>query len=294
VKTQMMYSRFSIGCCRFLVLALFCVVGTDQGSATTDIVKGVEGKSESEVTFQVSDPKLDSLWITEKNGDFIPLDTEFIDDIGQSIRLADIIDRPTILLPIYFYCPSSCSLNLSNLAKAIARSSFLPGKDYRVIALSFNDQEDYENAHIAKRNYMRLLPDNFPQQEWKFLTGTKENIMAVTDSIGYTFKEDKDGMFTHPSALVVIGKDGMIIKYVYGSFVPGDVDMAISEARNGTPALSVKRLLGFCFNYEPTESRNFFRNLKLSVLGGLGIIGFLFFLYLRKGRKTGSKQKDTQ
>lgn len=245
------------------------------------------------VGLKMGDPKLDSLWITEKNGDFLPLDAEFVDEHGKPVRLAEFIDRPTILLPIYFYCPSTCSLNLSYLAQAIARSNFMPGKDFRVIALSFNDKENAENARVAKRNYMRLLPENFPEQEWKFLTGSMKNIRAVTDSIGYTFKAEKDGMFIHPSALTVVGKDGMIIKYVYGKFVPGDVDMAISEARSGTPALSVKRLLGFCFNYEPSESRNFFRNLKLSVLGGLGVLGLLFLLYLRRGRGAGSQNKDT-
>ncbi len=272
----------------FLFGILLSSQGFSQESEGLSKIPGSEGKQ----SFKPGDPQLDTFWISEQNGSYVPLDTQFTDAKGRGVLLRDIIDRPTIILPIYFYCPSSCSLNLANLAKAIDRSSFSVGKDFRIIALSFNDLENTENSRIAKRNYLRLLPKNFPADEWKFLTGTKENIHKVTDTIGYTFRPGKDGMFIHPSALVVVGKDGMIIKYVYGAFVPGDVDMAISEALKGTPALSVKRLLGFCFNYDPKESRTFFKNLKLSVLLGLGIVGLLFMLYLSKGKKREPKTHD--
>ncbi len=273
----------------FLILATFFICLTLSLTVHEQVFAEKNRGAEKEENFKVGDPRLDTLWISEKTGSLLPLDITFSNEKGTSVTLAEIIDRPTIILPIYFFCPSACSLNLANLARALDRSSYQPGKDFRVIALSFNEKENDENARVAKNNYLRLLPDDFPKKEWQFLTGTKENIRLVTDSIGYTFKATEDDMFIHPSALVVVGKDGLIIKYVYGSFIPGDVDMAISEAQSGTPALSVKRLLGFCFNFDTSESKSFFKNVKLAVLFGSGLLGLGFLFYLKRGRKKGEK-----
>jgi protein SCO1/2 len=243
------------------------------------------GDTEAE-PMTMGDPELDVLWIDEKNGEYIPLDTVFRDENGDTVTLAQLIDKPTVILPIYFYCPSSCSLNLVNLATAIKRSRLKPGTDYEVIAFSFNEEENIEDAGRAKKNYLRLLPQEFPEEKWKFLTGTKESIESLTQAIGYTFKPLSDGTFIHPSALLVVAADGMIIKYVYGTFATGDVDMAITEAKRGTPAVSIKRFLNYCFNYDPRKSRSFFQNVKISVAFGFAAIGICFIFYLRKtGRK---------
>ncbi|MDJ0623998.1 MAG: SCO family protein [Desulfocapsaceae bacterium] len=253
------------------------------------------GDQEVGQSLEMGDPQLNTLWVDEQNGQYLPLEAVFNDESGLPLTLGEIIDKPTLLLPIYFYCPSSCSLNLMNLANSVKRSSLKPGKDFKIIAFSFNEEEDEENARVAKRNYLRLLPDDFPEDNWKFLTGSKENIDKVTEAIGYQFKPIEDGTFIHPSALVVAAEDGMIIKYVYGSFVTGDVDMAILEAQKGTPGVSVKRLLAYCFNYDPEKSRTFFQNVKIGGLIGFGVLGLLFFAYVRKaGKNKNSSSKRSQ
>jgi len=228
------------------------------------------------------------IWIEEQTGAVLPLGAEFVDENGKSVTLGSLITKPTILLPIYFYCPNSCPTNLANLALAIDRMKLRPGKDYRVIALSFNDKETPEQARAAKQNYTKMLYDGFPESEWQFITGSKENISAVLDVIGYAFKPMDDGTFIHPSALVAVAEDGTIIKYVYGSFIPGDVEIALVEADKGSPARSVKRLLNFCFNYDPDANKSFFQTTKLVVLSLFGgLIAFFFVRFLRK-RNTGT------
>ena len=65
---------------------------------------------------------------------------------------------------------------------------------------------------------------------------------------------------------VTVAENGMVIKYVYGNFIPGDVEMALAEAKSGIPALSVKRLLNFCFNYDPDKNKTLFQVVKVVVL----------------------------
>ena len=207
-----------------------------------------------------------------------------MDEEGKTIRLRDIIDRPTILLPIYFYCPNICSKNLANLAIALTNLSFKPGKEYRVIALSFNEAEGYKDAARAKENYLKIVGDGFPSDGWRFLTGSKETIKAATDAVGFRFKKVDDQTFIHPAVLMTIAKDGKIIRYVYGSFLAGDIDMGLADAASGSPSLSVKRLLAFCFNYDPTKNNSLFQRVKIGVMLFFGIVLAFVFIYFRRKR----------
>ncbi len=224
-------------------------------------------------------------WIVEKTGEYLPLDLEFVDETGKALILGDFIDRPTIFLPIYFYCPNICSKSLANLAVALGSLSARPGLDYRVVAMSFNDVETPDVAARAKKNYLKIVGDDFPGGQWKFLTGTKKVIKAATDAIGYKFKKNDDETFIHPTALMTIDGDGQIIRYVYGSFLAGDIDMALADAAKGTPSLSVKRLLSFCFNYDPNKNKSIFQYVKIGVLFFFCVVLVFVFLFFKRKKK---------
>lgn len=252
---------------------------SEHAMVTQDVIKSSEQETKG------------GKWIKEKTGEYIPLHLEFVAEDGKKVTLGSIIDKPTIILPIYFYCPAICSQNLANLAVAMKELSFMPGKDYKAIALSFNEVETPEVASRAKENYLKIVGDDFPPAEWHFLTGTIENIKAATDSIGFRFKKMDDTTFIHPSALMILDAKGRIIRYVYGSFLAGDIEMAILDAQKGTPSLSVKRLLAFCFNYDPDTNKSLFQIVKVSVIALFGLaLGFVFFYFRRKTQKEDKRE----
>ncbi len=152
--------------------------------------------------------------ITEHTGEIIPLDLWFTNEDGEKISLGSIIDRPTLLLPIYFSCPSYCPVLLANLANAVNSVIAKPAKEYKIIALSFDHLDTPPYSKQAKANYMNLLKESFPATAWTFLTGTKENVEQLTASIGYRFQEVAPRQFTHPSALICLAKGGKIIRYI--------------------------------------------------------------------------------
>lgn len=235
-----------------------------------------------------------SLWITDKTGQYLPLDLQFVDEAGLPVRLGDIIDRPSILLPTYFFCPNICSRSLANLAVAMNSLSAQPGKDYRAIALSFNDVENYKDAIAAKNNYLKILPDDFPANEWRFFTGKSDAIKAATDALGFRFQKVDNETFIHPAALMVIAADGQIIRYVYGSFLAGDIDLALSAAATGTPVMAVRRFLGFCFNYDPHGKTSVFQVVKIVVLAVFGVAMLLFILYFKRKDRQAKKALKTE
>ncbi|PHR24081.1 MAG: hypothetical protein COA36_16115 [Desulfotalea sp.] len=256
-------------CQLFLPLLIFCLLDYAVGTvhATTEAVVDEQPTG-----------------VVEKGGDFLPLEAVFKNEHGQKVSLKQLIDKPTLLLPVYYTCPRICSFDMANLALALQQTK-IAHDSFNIISLSFNDQETAADAAKAKKNYTNMLQDTFATDSWSFLTGDLHNIQLVTKSIGYTFKPAGAGLFLHPSAMVAIGRDGKIIKYIYGSFLSGDVDLALSEAKKGTPATSIRRFLAYCLNGDPARNRLIFRIMKISVLLLVGIGGFFLVRLLRKDRR---------
>ena len=223
-----------------------------------------------------------SLGVGEKIGGFVPLDLAFTNDRGEKILLRQLIDRPTLLVPVYYNCPTGCIMELANTADAIRRSKHKMGS-FRAISLSFDATETAAMAAAARPNFTQMLGKDFPEDAWAFLTGDQRAIEQLTASIGFSYQKKADGTFAHPSTMVVLAQDGRIIKYVYGTFLSGDVDLALAEAAKGEPASSIRRFLDFCLPANPIQARQVLDALKwgslvLLVAGGIGLV----FLLRRK------------
>ena len=233
---------------------------------------------------QVSKPE-EATGVIEKTGEFLPLEARFTDSKGDTVTLGQLINKPTLLLPVYYNCPQICSFDMANLALALQRTSIDPDS-FAVITISFDHTETAADAERSKHNYTAMLKDHFPTDEWHFLVGDEANIIAFTSSIGYTFKPAERGLFLHPSALVAADSSGKIIKYVYGAFLRGDVDLALSEAEKGTPATSIKRFISYCISGEIKNNKTVFLILKSSVLLLIAVGGFFLIRLLRRETDT--------
>jgi protein SCO1/2 len=216
------------------------------------------------------------LGVEEKIGGFVPLDLVFTNDRGEQVRLRQLIDRPTLLVPVYYTCPTGCPMELANMADAIRRSQHEIGS-FRAISLSFDATETPAMAAATRPNFTQLLGKNFPEDAWAFLTGDQEAIRQLLESIGFSFQKRADGTIVHPSTMVVLAQDGRIIKYVYGTFLSGDVDLALAEAAKREPTSSIRRFLEFCLPANPKQVRQVLDTLKwaslaLLVAGGIGLV----------------------
>ena len=57
------------------------------------------------------------------------------------MQLRTLIDRPTILSLVYYDCVGICPQILSSVSDVIEKMGLELGKDYRVLTVSFNDQD---------------------------------------------------------------------------------------------------------------------------------------------------------
>ena len=230
--------------------------------------------------------------VDEKLGSHIPLDITFRDENGQPVRLAELISGPTIILPVYYSCTNVCNFLQSGLARVLPSIKRIPGKDYTVLSISFDETETPEQATRFKRMYLTAINAPFPEQGWRFLTGDAANIRRLTDAAGYHFQR-RGRDFIHPVASFVLAGDGMIVRYLYGTtFLPKDLTLALVEAREGQVGTTIRKLVDFCFTFDKNNKTYVFNLLRVSAtVVILCTSGFLAFLLLtgKKRRKRDSE-----
>ena len=227
----------------------------------------------------------EAVGVDEKLGQLLPADAVFYDEHEVRHTLGDVLDRPTILALVYYHCPGACSMIQGNLARALQSVPDTLGKDYQVISISFDDEETPEEALAARENYVSLVGTNLPENAWRFMTGDAESIRRTCDAVGFRFQQTGHHAFTHPNLVTVLGKNGQVIRYLYGTeYLPLDIGMAIAEAERGTPGISIKKIVSYCFDYDPQSRRYTFRLFRVFGTTTLVVLGCFLWFLLRKGR----------
>ncbi|MFN8241378.1 MAG: SCO family protein [Bacteroidales bacterium] len=222
--------------------------------------------------------------IIEHLGDTIPLDLTFIDEKEDTVKLRDLINKPTILSFVYFDCPNLCSPLMNGVSEAIAHLDMQLGTDYQVITISFNTSDTPEKAREKKQNFVTRISKEH-QKDWIYLTGTQENISKITDAVGYKYKAQ--GLdFAHPSAIMIVSPSGKITRYLYGlTYLPFDVKMAIIESQKGIARPTINKIMELCFAYNPA-SKTYTLQVTRIVGSVILLIALIVLTYLIvKGRK---------
>lgn len=232
--------------------------------------------------------------VRENLGKSIALKSQFIDSDSNNIQLNNLITKPVLILPVFFLCSQACNIMLSNLTHAISEVPYALGKDYQVISFSFNDEEGPDIAKKAKSDYMNRLEGQSsqpgsklnsqpPADSWAFLVGNHAAIHDLTESLGFKFRKTGTHSFIHPNVLIVCDQNGKIIRYLYGErFLPFDIGMAISEAQSGTPSISVRKVINYCFSYDPQEKRYVFHTFRVAAIVVMVFLGLFYIFFLRK------------
>ena len=203
---------------------------------------------------------LDRIDIVEKIGESIPLELTFVDDHGDSVRLAGYFgdNKPVILVLGYYSCPMLCNLVFNGVVDGINELDWKAGEEFRIITVSIDPTETPELAAAKKANYLDPINRDVGDSGWMFLTGEESQSRALAEAVGFEyFYDTAQGQYAHPAALFVLTPEGKISRYLYGiQFSKTDLKLSLLEASEGRIGNSVDRLILYCYNYDP-DSRGY-------------------------------------
>lgn len=228
--------------------------------------------------------QIENVGITEKLGaNLSHLPVQLADEDGKVRPLKEYLThgRPTLLSLVYFNCPSLCNLHLNKVLEALKQLSLVAGKDYEVLAVSFDPKEKPELAAAKKFTYQEEF--QFPEngKGIHFLTGDESSVKTLADSIGFKYKWDDNAKeWAHASAAVLLTPDGVISRYLHGVyFEPKTFRLSIVEASRGTVGDAVDSVMLFCFRYDPKSSKYAPYAFRLMQVGA-AIVALAMLLWL--------------
>jgi len=240
---------------------------------------------------------LKEIGIQQKLGEQLPLETEFKDETGRTVRLGDYFNkgRPVVIAFVYYECPMLCNEVLNGLTGSLKGISFDAGKEFDVVAISFDARENEKPdlARNKKESYMSRYGRPGTEKGWHFLTGTQTSIDAAAGAAGFGYKwDEKSNQFAHAGGVMVATPDGKMSRYFYGiDYAPRDLKMGIMESGESKIGSAAEQLLLYCFHYDPSTGKyglailSVMRIMAVFTLLGMGAVGLVFW---RRNRRVSS------
>jgi protein SCO1 len=215
-------------------------------------------KQEPGMTASAIPPPLREIGFDQNLNQRLPLDAPFKDEQGRDVRLGDFFGvRPVVLALVYYNCPMLCTQVMTALTSSLDVLSLDPGKDFEVVAISFDPREKPSDAAAKRATFLARFHRPADDGGWHFLTGEQPSVERVTRAAGFRYAWDKDtSQFAHPTGIIVLTPDGRLARYLFGvEYGPRDLRLALVEASEGKIGSVVDSLLLYCYHYDPMTGR---------------------------------------
>ena len=248
--------------------------------------------------------------IQRETGAQVPRELAFTDQDGRPVHLGDYFDgaKPVLLTMNYTNCPMLCSMQLNGLVKGLrgldtaTDKGWTPGGNFVVLTVSIDHEEKPERAKQTHDRYIRDLGRPAAASGWHFLTGSQENIRALTDAIGFVFKKiPGTNDYAHKAALMVLTPEGKISRYLNGvEYEPKTLRLSMIEASEGKVGSAKDKFLLFwnCYRYDPEKQRYTVAAVVIMRIGAaltvlvLGsVLGFFWWREWKKAKADRQEEK---
>jgi protein SCO1/2 len=247
-------------------------------------------KREPAATASSMPPALRQIGFDQNLDQRLPLDAEFRDEAGRSVRLGDFFgSRPVVLAFVYYDCPMLCTQVLSAITSTLGVLALDAGRDFDVVFVSFDPREKPPLAAAKKAEYLERYKRPGSEGGWHFLTGDEPAIKRVTAAAGFRYVWDADTkQFAHPTGTIVVTPDGRVARYLFGiEYGPRDLRLALLEATQGKVGSVVDSLLLFCYHYDPMTGRYGFvimRGLRIAAAATVLLLATFILVMIRRER----------
>ncbi len=236
---------------------------------------------------------LKGVGIEQKLNEQLPLEAVFKDENGKEVKLGEYFgkERPVILALVYYECPMLCNEVLNGLTGSLKSLTFDTGKDFDVVAISFdaNENDKSELTKNKKESYMKRYGRPGTENGWHFLTGTQGEIDKVTQAVGFNYQWDEQSkQFAHAGGIMFATPEGKLSRYLYGiDYAPKDIKFAVMESSENKIGNSAEQLMLYCYHYDPATGKYGLSILKILRLGGIVTLiglGAMFFVFWRRNK----------
>lgn len=270
-----------------VLVGLALLVAGVASPARAQIVNGIGGERP---TANGAPPKeLEDIGIEDRNGATVPRDVRLTGSDGRSFAVGEYMDdeRPLVLVFAYYQCPMLCSLVLNGAVQGLKTVKETPGKEIRVLVVSFDPRDKTDVASKKRAAYLESYEraiepiDGSELAAFEFATGDESEVRRLAESVGFIYRWDEGlQQFAHAAGIFVVTPKGILSQALTGVDFPAeDLTTAIHEAQKGVWHSPLKSALFYCFKFNPhTGKYNLVAGRALRVAAGLTLMVLLFWM----------------
>jgi len=247
----------------------------------------------------VRPPVLKDVGIDQLLNNQVPLDLEFRDEDGRTVKLAEYFkDKPVVLSLVYYGCPRLCTQVLTGLLGALKGLPMTPGKEFINLSVSFDPRETPQLAAAKKAEYLNRYNKPGAETGWHFLTGDEVSIQALTRAVGFRYVWDPvTKQYAHAGGIMILTPQGKVSRYFYGiEYAPRDLRFGVIDASAGKVGSLADQIILYCYMYDPERGTYGLVLMRLlRVFASFTLVTLLaLFLYLRRKEKQRAAQWEAQ
>jgi protein SCO1 len=153
------------------------------------------------------------------------LGSEWVNQSGEKVNLADFRGKKVVMTMFFATCTYACPILVEDMKRI---DSAIPEKDrenYKFVLISIDPERDTP-ASLNEFAKMKVLDES----KWQLLTGSEESILELAALIGFKYKKESDGQFSHSNIINILNEEGEIEFQHQG--LNQDVKLAANYLRN--------------------------------------------------------------
>lgn len=132
-------------------------------------------------------------------------DHKWISQNGKEVEFKDLSGKYKVVTLIYTNCTAACPLMVNNLKILDKRLNKKQRNNVEYLLFSIDPNDTPENL-IGFHKKFGL------NQRWTFFKGEEKNIRELASAIGFKYKKNQDGSFSHSTQVTLLNKEGQIVK----------------------------------------------------------------------------------
>lgn len=185
-------------------------------------------------------------------------DYQFVDRLNRGVGLHEYAGKPLVISMIFTSCHHVCPMTTKHLNQTTSAAREVLGEEsFEIVTIGFDTAHDTPDAMGAFAREQGVNADG-----WKFLSGSKETIEALSADLGFIYFPTPRG-FDHINQVTIIDRDSKVYNQVYG--VTFELPWLVEplkqlvfnrpESAGHLVASVVDRVRLFCTVYNPASGR---------------------------------------
>lgn len=159
---------------------------------------------------QSSDKTMDALEINHTHS-LHQVNRNWTDQNSNQLKLSDFECHPVIVVMFYGQCTGTCPVLIQRTWKLYTEIDEKSWEKVKVLAISFDYENDTPEALKAYAEYEQLdLPN------WHFVTAPHRTIREMAMLLGVQYRQRSDGHYEHTNLITILDGEGRVVERIEG------------------------------------------------------------------------------